>query len=184
MRHHKAYFLNGLIAFAMALFYSCDTSEKDTFLTDAFAGEPVGIAYNIRMVYTDSLRIKAILTAPVNKDYTNLSLQYSEFPEGLKLTFIGEQSQENVITADYGKLYQQTSLIDLRGNVVLNASDGSQLKTPQLYWDAEQDWIFTEENFNFTNTEYNVFAKRLDTNKEFTKFKTGKLTGTVAVEEE
>lgn len=184
MKRKKRHYFYGVIAVAITLFYSCDTSQKNELLQNAFAGEPVGIAYNIRMVYTDSLRIKAILTAPINKDYTNLSLKYSEFPEGLKLTFLGEDGQENVITADYGRLYQQTSLIDLQENVVLNASDGSQLKTPQLYWDAENDWIFTEENFNFTNTEYNVFAKRLDTNKEFTKFKTGKLTGTVAVEEE
>jgi len=171
-------------AIAVTFFCSCDTSEKEQFNSDQFRGEPAAIARDVRMVYIDSLRIKAILTAPLHKDYSNLSLSHSVFPEGVKVIFIDELKQENVITADYGTLYDATSLIDLRGNVVLQASDGGLLKTPQLYWDAASDWIFTEETFNFSNPDYDVIATRLDTNKEFTKFNTGKLTGTVAVQEE
>ena len=100
------------------------------------------------------------------------------------MKFLDENEKENSIFADYGILYNNTGIIDLQGNVMLKASDGSTLETPQLYWDADAEWIFTEEQFNFTSPEYNVMATRLDTNKEFTKFKTGKLTGTVAVQEE
>ncbi|MGB1971432.1 MAG: LPS export ABC transporter periplasmic protein LptC, partial [Flavobacteriaceae bacterium] len=124
------------------------------------------------------------LTAQEHRDYSNLSLQHSIFPKGLKVVFIDEFKRENIITADYGTLYNSTSIIDLQGNVVLQTSDGGILKTPQLFWDAKTDWIFTEETFNFSNPEYDVVATRLDTNKEFTKFKTGKLTGTVAVQED
>ena len=52
-----------------------------------------------------------------------------------------------------------------------------------MYWDAEKEWLFTEEPFIFQNSDYNLAANRLDTNKEFTKFLTGKLSGTIAVEE-
>ena len=51
-------------------------------------------------------------------------------------------------------------------------------------WAKICDGIFTEKEFRFVGPEYNVLANRLDTNKEFTKFQTGKLTGTVAVKEE
>ncbi len=169
---------------AVTFFYSCDNGRKEAIQQSEPTGEPLAIAYNIRMVYTDSLKVKAILTAPVHYDYTNLSLNYSEFPEGLKVIFVDEFDRENTITADRGILYNATSIIDLQGNVALNASDGSQLNTTQLYWDAEAEWIFTEKEFRFTNLDYDVEATRLDTNKEFTKFNTGKLTGTVAVQEE
>ena len=173
-----------VVVLATALFCSCDFSVEKPVLTDSQEKEPVGTGYNIRMVYTDSTRVKAILEAPVYLDYSNLPLQYSEFPEGLKVTFLDELMNENIVLADFGTLYNGTSIIDLVGNVSLTSSDGSVLNTEQLYWDANNDWIFTEKEFRFVGPEYNVLANRLDTNKEFTKFQTGKLTGTVAVKEE
>jgi len=173
-----------VIVVAITFFCSCDNGRKEALVQDPLNQEPLAIAYDIRMVYTDSLKVKAILTAPVHHDYTNLSLQYSEFPEGVKVVFLDENNQENTVVADRGILYNATSIIDLQGNVLLEASDGSLLKTPQLYWDADAEWIFTEKAFTFSNQDYDVAATRLDTNKEFTKFSTGKLTGTVAVQEE
>jgi LPS export ABC transporter protein LptC len=149
----------------------------------AFNTNPVGTAQNIRMVYTDSLQIQAILTAPVHLDYSNLSFEYAEFPKGLKVVFFDNQQNENIVTADYGLLYNATNLIDLRDNVVLESSDGSLLRTDQLFWDAENEWLFTERPFTFENQDYDLNAIRLDTNKEFSKFQTGKLTGTIAVSE-
>ena len=166
------------------LFLACDDSREKELSYKSPKGEPIGIAYEVRMVYTDSTKVKAILTAPIHEDFTNLSLRHSTFPKGVKVIFIDDLNQKNTITADQGTMYENTGIIDLVGNVVLEASDGGILTTSQLYWDAEQDWIFTEQNFHFVNYEYDVDATRLDTNKEFTKFKTGKLTGTVEVSEQ
>ena len=41
---------------------------------------PVGVASDVRMVYTDSMNILAILTTKKHIDYTNLTFKYSEFP--------------------------------------------------------------------------------------------------------
>ena len=67
---------------------------------------------------------------------------------------------------------------------MLLSHDGSRLETDQMYWDAEKEWLFTEQPFTFENIDYNLAATRLDTNKEFSKFQTGKLSGTIAVEEQ
>jgi len=168
----------------VTFFCACDNGRTAAIKEQPIKGEPAAVAYDIRMVYTDSLKIKAILTAPEHRDFTNLSLAHSTFPKGLKVIFLDEFQQENIITANHGVLYDATGVIDLQGNVVLQTSDGGLLETPQLYWAAEEEWIFTEETFNFSNEDYAVVATRLDTNKEFTKFKTGKLTGTVAVQEQ
>lgn len=169
---------------AVTFIVSCSQDQEREIGTQFTKGKALGVAYEVRMVYTDSLKIKAILTAAVHEDYTNLSLPYSVFPQGVKVTFVDDLKRENIITADRGIMYQNTNIIDLQGNVVLKASDGGILTTTQLYWDAEYDWIFTEKAFNFVNDSYDVNATRLDTNKEFTKFQTGKLTGTVAVEDQ
>ena len=173
------------VALLLATFFcACDEEREAAINEKQVIGEPAAVAYQVRMVYTDSLQVKAILTAEEHHDYTNLSLKHSTFPKGLKVVFLDEADKENIILADYGILYNNTGIIDLQGNVMLKRSDGSTLKTPQLFWDADAEWIFTEETFNFSSPEYDVVATRLDTNKEFTKFKTGKLTGTVAVQEE
>lgn len=168
----------------MALFVSCEDSSDVLSEIIQDRQEPLGTAWNIRMVYTDSTKIQAILTAPRHVDYTNLSFRYAEFPEGLKVVFYDNLERENELVADYGILYSDTKLIDLKGNVRLQSHDGSVLTTTQLFWDAESEWMFTEKPFRFEDNDYNFEALRLDTNKEFTKFQTGSLIGTVTVSEE
>ena len=172
-----------LVIIAITTFFSCDDSSNLLKQINTFNENPVGIAYNINLTYTDSATIKARLEAPVHLDFSHLSFKYSEFPDGLKVIFYNEQNQENTVYADYGILYNQTKIVDLQGNVVLLSYDGSRLQTDQMYWDAEKEWLFTEEPFLFQNNDYNLAANRLDTNKEFSKFQTGKLSGTIAVEE-
>jgi LPS export ABC transporter protein LptC len=177
-------FKNGVMALAVTLFFCCEDSTLTLNQINRFDENPVGVAHNIRMTYTDSSKVKAILTAPLHLDYTHLSFKYSEFPEGLEIVFYNEQRQENTVFADYGILYNQTKIVDLKDNVVLLSHDGSRLETDQMYWDAEKEWLFSEEPFTFENIDYNLEATRLDTNKEFSKFQTGKLSGTIAVDEQ
>ena len=175
---------NAVSAFAVILFFSCDDGSSTLKQINQFNENPVGIAYDIHMTYTDSAEVKAILTAPLNLDYTHLSFKYSEFPEGLKIIFYNNNNEENTVVADYGILYNQTKIVDLQGNVVLLSDDGSRLETSQMYWDSEKEWLFTEQPFTFKNINYDMAAIRLDTNKEFSKFQTGNLTGTMLVKEQ
>ena len=144
---------------------------------------PIGITENLKLIYTDSAKVKAILYSDLNKDFTNQSFPYSEFPEGVKITFYDKDLNETIVTSDYAITYNKTNIVNLIGNVVINNFDGSELKTKQLYWDPEQEWLFTEEKFSFKNIDYDIVASRLDANRSFTIFNTGKLDGKVLVED-
>ena len=144
---------------------------------------PIGITENLKLIYTDSAKVKAILYSDLNKDFTNQSFPYSEFPEGVKITFYDNDLNETIVTSDYAITYNKTNIVNLIGNVVINNFDGSELKTKQLYWDPEQEWLFTEEKFSFKNIDYDILASRLDANRSFTIFNTGKLDGKVLVED-
>ena len=61
------------------------------------------------------------------------------------------------------------------------SNNGAELTSDQIYWDSSNNWVFTEFPFDFKDSDYEISATRLDTNKEFSKFKTGRLTGTIAV---
>ena len=144
---------------------------------------PIGITENLKLIYTDSAKVKAILYSNLNKDFTNQSFPYSEFPDGVKITLYDNDLNETIVTSDYAITYNKTNIVNLIGNVVINNFDGSELKTKQLYWDPEQEWLFTEEKFSFKNIDYDIVASRLDANRSFTIFNTGKLDGKVLVDD-
>ena len=173
-----------VVTYVSALFFSCENNVQALKEINRFNDDPIGIGYDVRMIYSDSAEVKAIITAPVHLDYSHLSFKYSEFPEGLKVIFLDKDNHENQVLADYAILYNQTKILDLQGNVELLSHDGSKLVTDQMYWDSENEWLFTQEPFTFENQDYNLAATRLDTNKEFTKFQTGKLYGTIAVKDQ
>ena len=77
-----------IVVITTSLFISCYDNSKVISEIESNRQEPIGTALNIRMVYTDSLKIQAILTAPKHVDYTNLDFRYAEFPEGLKVVFL------------------------------------------------------------------------------------------------
>jgi len=79
--------IEGLLVVMMTLFISCGDSSEALMKINTDIEQPLGTASNIRMVYTDSIKIQAILTAPKHVDYTNLSFRYAEFPDGLKVIF-------------------------------------------------------------------------------------------------
>ena len=136
------------------------------------------------VVYANtSAEVKAILRSPLNKDFTNLKFPFSEFPNGVEITFYDTEKNETLVSSNYAIIYNKTNIVDMVGNVEIKLSDGSVLKTSQLYWDPEQEWLFSENNFTFKSSDYDIKANRLDANRQFTIFNTGLLDGNLTVEE-
>ena len=169
--------------FILIFLLSCEDNFQEIQNINSKNILPIGITENLKLIYTDSAKVKAILYSSLNKDFTNQSFPYSEFPKGLKITFYDNYLNETIVTSDYAITYNKTNIVNLIGNVVINNFDGSELKTKQLYWDPEQEWLFTEEKFSFKNIDYDILASRLDANRSFTIFNTGKLDGKVLVED-
>ena len=144
---------------------------------------PVGITEELHLIYSDSAQIEAELIAPINIDYTNQNFPYSEFPQGLDATLFGNRGEVTYVRSDYGIYYPKTEIIDLRGNVEISDNTGTKLNTNQLYWDAGQEWLFTEKNFTFTNASYDIKAVRLDANRSFRKLMTGMISGNIQVKD-
>ena len=175
--------MRSLLILILFTLLSCENnfeSIQDISLKRKF---PYGITKNLKLTYTDSAMVKAILYSDLNLDYTHQLFPYSEFPEGIKLILLDDDQQKTIIQSDYAITYNQTKIVNMQGNVVIDGPDGSQLKTDQLYWDPELEWLFTEKKFNFKNIDYDISASRLDANKSFSLFNTGKLEGNVTFED-
>ncbi|MFK7813038.1 MAG: LPS export ABC transporter periplasmic protein LptC, partial [Maribacter sp.] len=152
------------VIFMAMLFFSCgdnykrvgDEAQKEVF--------PIGVAENFVFTYTEaknviapdsleSSRVMTVLTGQTREDFNNLEFPYETYPNGLVVDFFDDDGQKSIVKADYGIIYSATNLIDLRGNVILESHDGKKLETPQLYLDQINEWIFTHEEFTYTNPE-------------------------------
>ena len=175
--------MNFLRFLIFILLFSCEDNFQEIKKINSKSLLPVGITENLKLIYTDSAKVKAILYSSLNKDFTNKIFPYSEFPNGIKISFFDKENNETIVTSDYAIIYNKTNIVDMRGNVIINNYDGSELKTDQLFWDPEQEWLFTEEKFTFKNIDYDIVATRLDANRSFTIFHTGELDGKVLVDD-
>ena len=169
----------------VAMLFSCSNSMKKMQQEAKTYKFPLGIAENFEMIYTDSTRIKAILTSPNNLDFTNQYFPYTEFPKGLKVDFFDEKKQKSTVEALYGIYYFKTHLVELRDSVRLTTHEGKILNTSQLFWNEKEDWVFTEKPFMYLDTLQKSITKGvgMDFDKSFTKLKAHKITGIVPLKE-
>ncbi len=176
-------FKSSVIIIITTLLFSCQSDLATIQKFNTTEKFPTGVAKDFKLTYTDSPKVKAILTSPVNNDFSNQDFPYSEFPNGLTVDFFDKQKNKSTVTADYGILYSETNLIDLQGNVNLQTYDGKQLKTPQLYWDQKNKWIFTEKTYTFTSPDLNMSGTGIDFDKEFNVVYSHKNSGEVFYDE-
>jgi LPS export ABC transporter protein LptC len=168
--HTKHIFQSIVIIFLGTMFFSCQDNFSEIQKLSYNKRFPVGEAENMFLVYTDSGKVKSTLRSPYNKDFSNQKFPFMEFPKGIVLEFFDENNNKSVVTSDYAILYSDTKLVDLQGNVVLTTHDGNVLEAPQLYWDQEKEWVFTEGEFKLSS-EYGVLLQGtngIDFNRDFT----------------
>lgn len=177
-------------------FLSCEDTYKRVGEEAGSLIYPQGVAENFTLIYTetreeletedqDSARIIAVLTSPLSEDYDNLRFKYRTFPNGLQVELFDEDNNRSVVRADYGIIYSNTNLIDLRGNVILETHDGKMLEAPQLYYDQTNEWIFTQKRFTYTNPEDGTVmdGEGMDFNRDFSFFNAHKTYGLMTIKD-
>lgn len=172
MIHHRFIFL-----FLSFYFISCSNNYDEVKNINKVELVPAGLTKNFVLKYTDSAKLKATLISPLNIDFTNQPFPYSEFPNGLEIEFYDEIEGTTTVSSDYGIVYYQTRIVSLEGNVIIKSPDSSFVKSEQIYWDPEQEWLFSEKKVLFSSDDYTIRAKRLDADRSFKLLKTGKLDG-------
>lgn len=137
-------------------FVSCESKFRDIQkIHDKAPFYPAGIAEKMRGQYIDSGRVKAILVSEKMLDYSTVKYKFTEFPEGINLTFFDNNNNKNTVVADYAIQYTATELIDLRGNVVITTHDNKKLESDQLYYNQRLDWFYTNGKYKASTDKEN-----------------------------
>jgi LPS export ABC transporter protein LptC len=186
VKNYTQLFLKSItVTLVTVMLFSCanNTQQVRDFL--ASKNLPIGIAKQAQHVYKDSGRITSKLITPVRLDFSNRKEHpYSEFPEGIQIINFNKNGVDSVtITGNYARSYNKTRVSEIKGNVVvINHTEGSKLKTTQLFWDQNTSYFFSEKAFTLTtqkDTIYGIgFECKEDLSKHLAKKTTGKLETT------
>ena len=169
------------IIFLSLLLLSCSNEQ----LSEIRKSEkvPLSVAENFTMIYTDSTVVKSYISGKTHFDFSNDILNYSELFNDVEL-IIYDENKTSTIKSDYAIIYNLYKFIEFKGNVVIETTDGELLVTEQLYYDSENEWLFTENSFEYIDKSNKIIADRLDSNRDFTDLVTGKLTGSINITEQ
>ena len=165
------------------LFFSCNNSLNKVQGLNTASYTPLSIAENINTKYTDSGRLTVILVSPKMVNFTNREFPFYKFPEGIDLTLFDDNDNKNTVKSDHAIVYDQTNLIDLKGNVVLTTSNYDTLFTEQLFYDQKKEWLFTNYPVKFRTKDYITNGIGFDSNKNFTNAQVLEVNGRIFIDE-
>ncbi len=183
MKFKNTYIFKSIVtAVVVTMFFSCKDNFKEVQQIGVLQNEPIGVAENINLKYTDSGRVKANLLSPKMKDYSNRDFAFTEFPNGIKL-LLYDKGKKSTILADYAISYSETDLIDLQNNVIIITQQSDSIFANQLYYDQENEQIFTNEPFRFVSPTKIMSGIGFNSDKDFKDFQAMEITGTIYLDE-
>ncbi len=165
------------------MFFSCKNNFNDVQQIGVSENEPIGIAEDINLKYTDSGKIKAILLSPKMLDYSNRNFAFTEFVDGIHLELFDDENNKSTVVADYAIVYDKTELIDLQGHVVLSTHEKDTLFAQQLYYDQVKEWLFTNQPVTFRTGTDLINGNGFDSDVNFTQAEVLEINGIITLNE-
>jgi LPS export ABC transporter protein LptC len=138
-------FLPVIIA-GVAFLTGCENDLKDIQkISAAEVNKPIEKYTDVDVIYSDSARVKAHMTAPLMINY-KVKNPYTEMPKGLKVIFYDNNLQEtSTIVADHGVYHDKDKLIELHKNVVGTNAKGDTFSSDELIWDESSKQIHSNK---------------------------------------
>ncbi len=114
------------------------TQSKERVLTES--------SDNFTMIMSENGRSSYIFTAPSVEGYMLASEPYREFNRGVEIiTFTNDSlnMQDSKLIANYAIYYENRKLWEAVGDVVVTKTDGKELYSQQLFWNAQTKRIYS-----------------------------------------
>jgi len=144
-KHIVSLFLPVIIA-GLALLTGCENDLKDIQkISAAEVNKPIEKYTDVDVIYSDSAKVKAHMTAPVMINY-KVKNPYTEMPKGVKVTFYDNELKESsTIRADQGVYREKEKTIELHKNVVGTNAKGDTFSSEELIWDQNTKQIHSNQ---------------------------------------
>lgn len=158
-----------ILAIAITLSACKNSIEEINILTyrDTFPAES---AHDVKMIYSDSARIKAMLKSPIVNSYSGED-SYIVFPKGLTVFFFDSAMQvKTSLTARYAIKYEKSDIMEARNDVVVVNQIGERLNTEHLVWDQNRKLIYTKVFVKITKKDEVVYGDGMEADESFDKW--------------
>ena len=162
------------------VFIACENDLRDVEkIANIQQEENVNVSKDVTVIYSDSARVKAELTAPELREYPDSIAMY-EFKEGVLIRFFDEKGVESQrIRSEYALQKQNEGLTEFRRNVVVNMADGSVIETEELYFDEKKNIYYNTVpiTFQFKDQRGDLQATSFVSDADFKKIDGQNMTG-------
>lgn len=130
--------------------------------------DDVEVAHGVRILYSDSAKVRLVITAPTMYNYTDQGSQRQEFPDGLHVVFIDEQQDtSSYLDARWGVYRRRDNEITVRDSVVWRSVDLQRLETEELIYEDKTERIYTNKFVVLRQPDYVITGYGLEADKNF-----------------
>jgi LPS export ABC transporter protein LptC len=182
MRIHHHFLIS---VFVFLLFSSCENDISKIAFDIDYSSLPVESSREVKMILSDSAKIKIILMAPLLDAYDDKENPYFEMKEGIEVDFYDDSMKiYSKVTADYAIRFPNTGMTEAKGNVVVINEKGEQLNTEELSWNEKKQIIYTDEFVKITTENEIMYGTGMEANQQFSQYKIMNIRGTINVKDE
>ncbi len=178
--------VHGLL-FLVLLCSACENDIERIILVTNEAETPILKGINIKVIYSDSAKVKVQILAPTYLQFSGIERPYMEFPDGLEVYFYNDSMKiESEIMADYAIYYTEERLWHATGNVVARRLDnGDALNTEELFWDEGNEFIYSDSYTRIQNEDGTFYGKRgFESHQNLSNWQLKGTSGTVSIPDE
>lgn len=153
-------------------FFGCrDIKEIDTFLKQEVDAN-IEKGKGIKMIYSDSAKVKMIVTAPVLERHIHPGREKEVFDKGILVTFMGNNGEPaSWLEANTAIREVKTGRITTKGRVEFY-DKVKKLESPELVWDERRKIVYTDKIVRVTDAVQGdtTYGFGFEANQNFTLF--------------
>jgi LPS export ABC transporter protein LptC len=170
----KAVFL----LFTIVVFSACENDLKDVEKISAkTVAIPVDTSTGVEIIYSDSAKVKAKLTAPELLHYKTAK-PYYEMNKGVTVIMYNDLLDETTrITADYGIQRENEKIVELRKNVVVTNKKGETFKSEELIWDQNTRKCYSNKLVSIITSSQTINGTSFWAKEDFSYYEITQSTG-------
>ncbi len=178
--------LKWLMLLLPVFFWSCENDlKKVQQISSKEVNKPVETTVGVDVIYSDSAKVKARMTAPIMLNYTQTKTvkPYYEMPKGVHIDFYDlKQKIISTVTAEYAITKNLNKIIELHKNVVVVNDKGDTFKSEELIWDQNAKKFYSSQFSKITQLDGNVMSgNTFRCNEDLSHPEFSQATGTVNI---
>ena len=140
-------------------------------------------AEEVTILYSKEGQTKAQLKTKTFTHIQNTTPAYIEMRNGLRVEFFDDSLRPaTVLTAKYGKMFEDTGNVLVRDSVRVANSKGETLQTEELVWNEKIQRFFTEKPVVIITPSQVIFGDGLESNQTFTEYSITNVKGMLNID--